>query len=75
MAATGTQTKHASLKVDNGVAIITLDSPGVKMNSLNQEVMADMDAIFNEVQSRPDIKAAVLISGLSDYYFFFFAQS
>ena len=32
------------------------------MNSLNQEVMADMDAIFNEVQSRPDIKAAVLIS-------------
>ena len=71
MAATGTQTKHASLKVDNGVAIITLDSPGVKMNSLNQEVMADMDAIFNEVQSRPDIKAAVLISGLSDCFILF----
>ena len=65
VAATGTQTKHASLKVDNGVAIITLDSPGVKMNSLNQEVMRDMETIFNEVQSRPDIKAAVLISGLS----------
>ena len=49
--------------MDNGVAIITLDSPGVKMNSLNEEVMRDMEAIFNECQSRADIKAAVLISG------------
>ena len=57
------QLKHASLRVDNGVAIITLDSPGVKMNSLNEEVMRDMEAIFNECQSRADIRAAVLISG------------
>ena len=49
--------------MDNGVAIITLDSPGVKMNSLNEEVMRDMEAIFNECQSRADIRAAVLISG------------
>ena len=33
------------------------------MNSLNEEVMRDMEAIFNECQSRADIKAAVLISG------------
>ena len=57
------QLKHANLRVDNGVAIITLDSPGVKMNSLNEEVMRDMEAIFNECQSRSDIRAAVLISG------------
>jgi len=57
------QTKHATMRVDNGVAIITLDSPGVKMNSLNQEVMADMEAIFNECQSRNDVNAVVLISG------------
>lgn len=57
------QLKHVSLRVEDGVAVITLDSPNVKMNSLNQEVMADMEAIFNEVQSRSDIRAAVLISG------------
>merc|ERR1719464_2351462 len=57
------QTKHASLKVDNGVGVIKLDSPGVKMNSLNEEVMRDMEAIFNEVQSRDDVKSVVLISG------------
>ena len=33
------------------------------MNSLNEEVMRDMEAIFNECQSRADIRAAVLISG------------
>jgi enoyl-CoA hydratase/long-chain 3-hydroxyacyl-CoA dehydrogenase len=33
------------------------------MNSLNEEVMRDMEAIFNEVQSRSDVRAAVLISG------------
>ena len=49
--ASSMQTKHASLKVDNGVGVIKLDSPGVKMNSLNEEVMRDMEAIFNEVQS------------------------
>ena len=61
--ASSMQTKHASLKVDNGVGVIKLDSPGVKMNSLNEEVMRDMEAIFNEVQSRDDVKSVVLISG------------
>ena len=36
---------------------------GVKMNSLNEEVMADMEAIFNECQSNSSISAVVLISG------------
>jgi len=55
--------KHVSLRVDDGVAIITLDSPGVKMNSLNQEVMHDMEAVFNDVQANSNVKACVLISG------------
>ncbi len=33
------------------------------MNALNEEVMTDMQQIFNDVQSRSDIRAAVLISG------------
>ena len=57
------QLKHCSLRVDNGVAIIVLDSPGVKMNSLSEEVMRDMEVMYNECQSRSDIEAVVLISG------------
>lgn len=56
-------TKHASLRVENGVGVVTLDSPGVSMNSLNEEVMQDMQSIFDECLSRSDIKSVVLISG------------
>lgn len=33
------------------------------MNSLNVEVMAEMETIFNEIQNRSDVRAAVLMSG------------
>jgi len=57
------QTKHASMRIEDGVAVITLDSPGVKMNSLNQEVMTDMEAIFNECLTNSKVKSVVVISG------------
>jgi len=57
------QTKHASMRIEDGVAVITLDSPGVKMNSLNQEVMTDMELIFNECLTNTAVKSVVVISG------------
>ena len=54
--------KHATLTVDDGVAVIHLDSTDSKVNSLNEEVMTEMQAIFKEVQAKPEIKSAVLIS-------------
>jgi len=57
------QTKHASMRIEDGVAIITLDSPGVKMNALNEEVMTDMEAIFNECLTNTSVKSVVVISG------------
>ena len=33
------------------------------MNSLNIEVMEEMQALFDQVQTQPDVKAGVLISG------------
>ena len=33
------------------------------MNSLSIEVMEEMQVLFDQVQTRPDIKAGVLISG------------
>merc|ERR1719412_2512948 len=54
--------KHATMTVDDGVAMIYLDSKDSKVNSLNEEVMTEMQNIFKDVQSKPEIKAAVLIS-------------
>ena len=54
--------KHATMTVDDGVAMIYLDSKDSKVNSLNEEVMTEMQAIFKDVQSKPEIKSAVLIS-------------
>jgi len=34
-----------------------------KVNSLNREVMEEMKTIFDKLQTRSDVKAAVLISG------------
>ena len=33
------------------------------MNSLNIEVMEEMQGIFDQMQGRPEVKAGVLISG------------
>lgn len=55
--------KHTKLKVVDNVGVIVLDSPGVKVNSLNNEVMDDFTAHLREIESSPQIQAAVLISG------------
>merc|ERR1712165_505625 len=47
---------------DDGVAMIYLDSKDSKVNSLNEEVMTEMQSIFKDVQAKPEIKSAVLIS-------------
>ncbi|GBP60910.1 Trifunctional enzyme subunit alpha, mitochondrial [Eumeta japonica] len=54
---------HTKCKIVNGVYVITLDSPNVKVNSLNTEVMDEVTSIINEVESNPSIEAAVFISG------------
>ncbi|XP_075992393.1 monolysocardiolipin acyltransferase Mtpalpha [Anticarsia gemmatalis] len=54
---------HTKCKLVNGVYVITLDSPNVKVNSLNTAVMDEVSNIVNEVDSNPAIEAAVIISG------------
>lgn len=55
--------KHTSSKVVNDVCVITLDTPNAKVNSLSKEVMSELNEQIDRVQSDPNIKAAVLISG------------
>ncbi|XP_046961372.1 trifunctional enzyme subunit alpha, mitochondrial [Vanessa cardui] len=62
-AAAATSQVHTKCKLVNGVYVVTLDSPNVKVNSLNVAVMDEVRNIINEVESNPAIEAAVLISG------------
>ncbi|XP_047515638.1 trifunctional enzyme subunit alpha, mitochondrial [Pieris napi] len=62
-AAAATNNVHTKCKLVNGVYVITLDSPNVKVNSLNAAVMDEVKGIINEIERNPSIEAAVLISG------------
>lgn len=42
--------------------MITLDSPGVKVNSLGAEVSAEFESVFKELETNPSVNSAVLIS-------------
>lgn len=55
--------KHFKLKVVDNVGVITIDSPGVKVNSFNEEVMNEMKSLLPKIQSDSNIQACVLISG------------
>jgi enoyl-CoA hydratase len=45
--------------LENGIFTITINRPD-KLNALNKHVMADLDAVMNEVEVNPDIRAVVL---------------
>lgn len=52
-----------TLNVRDGVAVIKLDVPNEKVNSLTEQVTQETKNIYNQVQSDSSIKAAVIISG------------
>ncbi|CAB3383376.1 Hypothetical predicted protein [Cloeon dipterum] len=54
---------HTRLEIKNNVAVITLDSPNVKVNSLNDEVMSEVQGVLQKIENDPSVQAAVLISG------------
>lgn len=54
---------HLRTKIVDGVYVITIDSPNVKVNSLGKEVSAEFDAAIRELESNSAITSAVLISG------------
>ncbi|VDM41177.1 unnamed protein product [Toxocara canis] len=52
-----------SLHVDNDVAIVRIDSPGVKENTLNATVSRQLMRVMERIESDEGIRSAVLISG------------
>lgn len=52
-----------TLNVKDGVAVIKLDVPNEKVNSLTEQLSRETKSIYNQIQSDSSIKAAVIISG------------
>ncbi|KAK1116836.1 hypothetical protein K0M31_018000 [Melipona bicolor] len=55
--------KHLKYKVVDNVAVLTLDSPGVKVNTLNQEVMDEIVDVLKNIEHNSTVNSVVLISG------------
>ena len=51
--------KHLELRYDAGVATVTLNRPEVR-NAFNDEVIAEMTAVFSELQERAEVRCIVL---------------
>ena len=56
--------KNFTLEIDNdGIALVTFDSPGKSMNVISAEVMDDFDALTAKVIDDDTIKGVVITSG------------
>ncbi|XP_002436089.3 trifunctional enzyme subunit alpha, mitochondrial [Ixodes scapularis] len=54
--------KHITYTVKDGVAVVRINSPDSRVNSLNAEVMEDMDAVLKDFENNHSVTSAVLIS-------------
>jgi 3-hydroxyacyl-CoA dehydrogenase/enoyl-CoA hydratase/3-hydroxybutyryl-CoA epimerase len=55
--------EHVKTSIDNGVGIITLDSPGTKENVLNGETQNELLAAFEQMDANADVSSVVIESG------------
>lgn len=62
MAAAARATNNLKTKVVDGVLVVTFDTPGAKVNSLNVEISNEFDAVLKELETNPQVNAAVIIS-------------
>lgn len=59
---------HIKYEVKNGVAVVKLDSPNSKVNTLSKDVMLEVQQVMNNVSSDSSVSSAVLISGKQDCF-------
>ncbi len=45
--------------INNGILTVTINRPD-KLNAINRQVMDDLDLVTNEIESNPEIKAAII---------------
>ncbi|KAI9560509.1 hypothetical protein GHT06_011442 [Daphnia sinensis] len=54
---------HTRYEVKNGIAVVKLDSPNSKVNTLNVETMTEVKEILDVITKDANIRATVLMSG------------
>lgn len=52
-----------SLTVDHGIAILTFDVPGAKVNTLSTPNFLELNGLLNDLEKRTDLKGLILRSG------------
>ncbi|MDP5291363.1 fatty acid oxidation complex subunit alpha FadJ [Oceanimonas sp. CHS3-5] len=57
-----------SLRIDDGIGIITMDVPGERMNTLRESVAGELRTLLAEVHANPAITGLVLCSGKPDSF-------
>jgi 3-hydroxyacyl-CoA dehydrogenase/enoyl-CoA hydratase/3-hydroxybutyryl-CoA epimerase len=60
---------HFRLSVEpDGLAILTFDSPGEKVNKYSTPVMAELEGLLDSLAKRSDVKALLLVSAKPDIF-------
>jgi|AGTN01.1.fsa_nt_gi 3-hydroxyacyl-CoA dehydrogenase len=62
-------TNAVNLKVlDNGVALVTIDLVGSKMNLLSEVTLRELSAAVDAIEANPAVRGVVIISGKDDNF-------
>lgn len=62
------QDEYVSLKVHDNVAVVKINNPNEKVNSLSQELNTAIKGHFERLLTDPSITAGVVISGKPDNF-------
>lgn len=59
---------YLSVEKEDGIVILTLDHPGEKVNKLNEQLIEEFKAFFDEVKGDDSVHGIVLASGKEDNF-------
>lgn len=57
-----------SVEKRDRVAVVSLDSPGEKVNKLNEQLIDEFSTLIEHIESDPSVDGIVLVSGKSDNF-------
>jgi 3-hydroxyacyl-CoA dehydrogenase / enoyl-CoA hydratase / 3-hydroxybutyryl-CoA epimerase len=63
-----TNTNILQTEIVDGVAIVTLDTPGEKVNKLNEALIEEFSALLDRLESDDSLQGALLVSGKEENF-------
>jgi 3-hydroxyacyl-CoA dehydrogenase / enoyl-CoA hydratase / 3-hydroxybutyryl-CoA epimerase len=65
---TSTKTNIFQTEIIDGVAVVTLDTPGEKVNKLNEELISEFSDLMDRLESDDSLEGALLVSGKDENF-------